>query len=155
VFRVPKAEGLETLRRLWLREMPTGVYDPKWLRCGTAEGPVRALAFTLSRRSPNFTGELTDERYRHIFANAVGRYGTSLDYARQTLLELQRHSIHDAALARLVALVAVQEQQRQQLGEATADCDAPQPPVYVPGSAGASSSDPSSSPPCGPSKENK
>lgn len=28
VFRVPKAEGLETLRRLWVREMPTGVYDP-------------------------------------------------------------------------------------------------------------------------------
>lgn len=143
VFRVPKADGLATLRRLWLREMPTGVYDPKWLRCGTADGPVRALAFTLSRRSPNFTGELTDERYRHIFANAVGRYGSSLDYARQTLLELQRHAIHDAALARLVALAAAQEQQRQQQtgaeAEAAADCDAPPPPVYVPGSAETSS----------------
>lgn len=154
VFRVPKADGLATLRRLWLREMPTGVYDPKWLSCGTAEGPVRALAFTLSRRSPNFTGELTDERYRHIFANAVGRYGTSLDYARQTLLELQRHAIHDAALARLVALAAAQEQQRQQQAEAAADCEAPPPPVYVPGSAEASA--PSSSPlPCQPSKPSK
>jgi cation transport protein ChaC len=149
VFRVPKAEGLETLRRLWLREMPTGVYDPRWLQCGTAEGHVRALAFTLSRRSPNFTGELSDERYRHIFAHAVGRYGSSLDYAQQTLLELQRHSIHDAALARLVALAAAKEQEQRQSGNA-ADCDAPQAPVYVPGSPDKSES----SQPSGPSKEN-
>jgi len=145
VFRVPKAEGLETLRRLWLREMPTGVYDPKWLRCGTAEGPVNALAFTLSRRSPNFTGDLSDERYRHIFAHAVGRYGSSLDYAQQTLLELQRHSIHDAALARLVALA--EAKQASEASAAAADCDAPPAPVYVPGSSDNSSSQPSSSRP--------
>jgi cation transport protein ChaC len=104
VFRVPLHEGLETLGRLWLREMPTGVYDPRWLDCLTPHGSVRALAFTLSRRSPNFTGELSEERYRHIFSHAVGRYGSSLDYAQQTLLELRRHGIHDAALARLVRL---------------------------------------------------
>jgi cation transport protein ChaC len=104
VFRVPAADGLETLGRLWLREMPTGVYDPRWLDCTTAAGTVRALAFTLSRRSPNFTGDLEDDHYRRIFASAVGRYGSSLDYAQQTLLELKRHAIHDAALARLVRL---------------------------------------------------
>jgi cation transport protein ChaC len=146
VFRVPRADGLETLRRLWLREMPTGVYDPRWLRCGTAEGDVRALAFTLSRRSPNFTGELSDERYRHIFAHAVGRYGSSLDYAQQTLMELRRHSIHDAALARLVALAELKEQPPP---ENAADCDTPQAPVYVPGSADKTSSQPSR-----PDKEN-
>ncbi|RYZ10430.1 MAG: gamma-glutamylcyclotransferase [Comamonadaceae bacterium] len=104
VFRVPAAEGAATLARLWLREMPTGVYDPRWLDCSTQGGRVRALAFTLSRRSPNFTGELSDARYREIFASARGRYGSSLDYARSTLLELRRHSIHDHRLARLVAL---------------------------------------------------
>lgn len=104
VFRVPAAVGLETLGQLWLREMPTGVYDPRWLDCITPGGPVRALAFTLSRRSPNFTGELSEERYRQIFRSATGRYGSSLDYARQTLQELQRHAIHDRALARLLRL---------------------------------------------------
>ena len=104
VFRIPAADGLEALGRLWLREMPTGVYDPRWLDCITPGGTVRALAFTLSRRSPNFTGELSEARYREIFASATGRYGTSIDYAHQTLLELQRHAIHDAALARLVRL---------------------------------------------------
>ncbi len=104
VFRIPRADALETLGRLWLREMPTGVYDPRWLECVTPGGKVRALAFTLSRRSPNFTGELTEARYREIFASATGRYGTSLDYAYQTLVELQRHAIHDTALARLIRL---------------------------------------------------
>ena len=85
VFRVPRADGLETLGRLWLREMPTGVYDPRWLDCHTPGGPVRSLAFTLSRRSPNYTGVLDDEHYRSIFRQARGRYGSSIDYARQTL----------------------------------------------------------------------
>ena len=115
VFRIPAAQGLETLGRLWLREMPTGVYDPRWLDCVTPHGRVRALAFTLSRRSPNFTGELSEARYREIFAHACGRYGTSLEYARQTLEELQRHGIHDAALMRLLRLAEAE------LSEA-ADC---------------------------------
>ena len=123
VFRIPAADGLETLGRLWLREMPTGVYDPRWLDCVTPGGRVRALAFTLSRRSPNFTGELSDARYRQIFQSATGRYGTSLDYARQTLLELQRHAIHDRALARLVQLAESEL-------SASADCSAPTAPLY-------------------------
>ena len=126
VFRVPAADGLETLGRLWLREMPTGVYDPRWLECNTPHSKVKALAFTLSRRSPNFTGELSDERYRRIFASAIGRYGSSLDYAQQTLLELKRHSIHDAALARLVKLAEIR---------LSAEADSGEPPssLYPPG----------------------
>ena len=123
VFRVPASEGLETLGRLWLREMPTGVYDPRWLECATPHSTVRALAFTLSRRSPNFTGELSDERYARIFETAVGRYGSSLDYAHQTLLELRRQAIHDAALARLVRLA------NSRLS-ASADSGEPAAPMY-------------------------
>jgi cation transport protein ChaC len=132
VLRVPAADGLETLGRLWLREMPTGVYDPRWLECLTPHAKVHALAFTLSRRSPNFTGQLSDERYRQIFETAAGRYGSSLDYAQQTLVELRRHAIHDAALARLVRLA------RSRLS-AQADSGGPSVAVYPQ----ASHSDPS------------
>ena len=83
--------------------MVTGVYDPRWLHCRTGQGPVQALGFTLSRESPNFTGELSAERYRHIFAHSRGRYGTTLDYADQTLRCLQQHGIHDGALQRLLS----------------------------------------------------
>jgi cation transport protein ChaC len=105
VFRIPAEAALETFGRLWLREMPTGVYDPRWLHCTTPGGPVRALAFTLSRTSPNFTGVLSDDRLREIFASATGRFGTSLEYARLTFEELRRHGIHDRALGRLMRLV--------------------------------------------------
>ena len=103
VLRVPQRDGETVLHTLWDREMITGVYDPKWLRCHTSEGPVHALAFTLSRASPNFTGELPPERYRHIFAVSRGRYGTTLDYADQTLRCLEQHGIRDAALQRLLS----------------------------------------------------
>jgi len=103
-LRVPH-EQVETLMpTLWAREMPNPVYDPKWLLCQTAQGPVRALAFTLSRRSPSYTGHLSPERYREIFTHSRGRYGTTLDYARQTFEGLLKHGIHDRALERLLRL---------------------------------------------------
>ena len=106
VYRVPRHEVPEVVARLWLREMVTGVYDPRSLRCNTDKGPVQALAFTLSRRSPSFTGELSETHYRQIFSNACGRYGTTHDYARQTLESLHSHGISDATLARLLNLAS-------------------------------------------------
>ncbi len=103
VLRVPRRDGEAVLHRLWDREMMTGVYDPRWLQCHSDAGPVRALAFTLSRKSPNFTGELSAPQYRTILMHARGRYGTTLDYARQTLHCLRDRGIHDPALHRLLA----------------------------------------------------
>ena len=102
VLRVPRRQAEAVMHQLWAREMVTGVYDPKWLPSQTTTGVVQALAFTLSRKSPNFTGELSVSQYRKIFAKACGRYGTTLDYANQTLRCLQQHDIHDAALHRLL-----------------------------------------------------
>lgn len=106
VFRIPREDGRAVLDRLWDREMMTGVYDPRWLPCKTDEGVVSALAFTLSRRSPNFTGQLTDDAYRRIFAEARGRYGTTLEYAQRTLEHLRQHRIHDRALEQLLKKTA-------------------------------------------------
>ena len=104
-LRLPHDQVEATMPALWAREMPNPVYDPKWLVCRTAQGPLRALAFTLSPRSPNHTGPLSDAQYETIFRHARGRYGSTLDYARQTLLGLRRHGIEDHALARLLSLV--------------------------------------------------
>ncbi len=104
VLRVKRHEGEEVLHRLWDREMMTGVYDPRWLRCNTPQGPVQALAFTLSRRSPSYTGPLSPAQYRRIFASASGRYGTTHDYAHQTFHSLRSHGIHDRELETLLGL---------------------------------------------------
>ena len=105
-FHIAHVNVPQVLEQLWEREMPTGVYDPRWLRCSTAQGTVKALAFTLSRNSPNYCGQLCDAQYEHIFKNAVGRYGSTLDYAQQTYDGLLREGIHDHALAQLLAKIA-------------------------------------------------
>jgi cation transport protein ChaC len=104
VFRVDQAHARQVLINLWQREMVTAVYDPRWLPCRTLQGTVRALAFTLSRKSPIHTGELPDDVYCRIFAQACGRFGTTRDYAQATYDELRKHGIHDRALAKLIAL---------------------------------------------------
>jgi cation transport protein ChaC len=104
VFRVPKRKVPAVLDTLWDREMPTGVYDPRWLSCATPKGPVQALAFTLSRQSPSFTGELSAAQYRHIFAHANGRYGSTHAYARQTFDCLKAQGIHDRRLEAILGL---------------------------------------------------
>ena len=44
VYRIPRARVRQELQRLWLREMPNGVYDPRWVRARTPKGVVPALA---------------------------------------------------------------------------------------------------------------
>jgi len=105
VYRIERERAENELRRLWSREMPTGVYDPKWLQCNTAHGPVTALAFTLSKRSPSFTGALDDDTLLRIFRHARGRYGSTLDYLLETARCLRQRGIRDAAIERQVALV--------------------------------------------------
>ena len=109
VFRIPRDAGAEVLAQLWRREMTLAVYDPRWLTADTPQGRVRALAFTLSRKSPSHTGELSEEEYRAIFASSTGIYGTTLDYAHRTLEELRRHDIHDRNLEKLLRLIQQRE----------------------------------------------
>ena len=104
VYRIPLERGPAELDRLWHREMPTGVYDPRWLRCHTAHGDVMALAFTLSRRSPNYTGRIDDHQMLDILRQARGRYGTTLDYLVRTAEALRQHRMCDRESERLLAL---------------------------------------------------
>ena len=114
VFRIPRAEADAVMRKLWQREMPNAVYDPRWLPCRTEQGAVKALAFTLSRQSPHHTGELAPEDYRRIFSQAQGIYGTTLDYAQATFDELQRLGIDDKSLKRLLAYAECRHARNQQ-----------------------------------------
>lgn len=105
VLRLPRDRAEQELQRLWQREMPGGgIYRPRWLRCDTAEGEVRALTFTLARDHPNYTGRLSDDQVRTILHTASGRYGSTLDYLLQTAEQLDRLGIRDRKLERIAAL---------------------------------------------------
>jgi cation transport protein ChaC len=102
-IKAPAGQQQQILQHLWEREMPTGVYQPKWIQCQTSQGAVQALAFTLPKSSPNYTGVLSDTAYRRIMADRVGgRFGHTLDYAQQTLQCLQELGIKDHVLAQLL-----------------------------------------------------
>jgi cation transport protein ChaC len=103
-YRIDKRRADAELERLWAREMPTGVYDPKWLPCRTPQGPVQALAFTLSRRSPAHTGPLSDAQMVTVLRDAVGRFGSTRDYLLETARSLHGCGIRDRDIERLVAL---------------------------------------------------
>ena len=102
VYRVQAKAARSVLADLWAREMPMTVYEPRWLACPTPRGTVRALAFTLAREHPSYTGTLSQARLQDIFANAKGRFGSTRDYAEQTLQALRKIGIEDRALARLI-----------------------------------------------------
>lgn len=106
LYRVAPRDSEATLHRLWLREMVVGTYVPRWLDCQCADGlgTRKALAFTLSRRSPGWAGDLADDRLLHILRHARGRYGTTLDYLTRAVTCLREHGIHDRALERQLAL---------------------------------------------------
>jgi len=103
-YRVERQHAQAQLERLWLREMPTGVYDPKWLPCRTPQGRINALAFTLSRNSPAHTGPLADPQMLEILRCANGRFGSTLDYLLETASSLRGCGIRDRDVERLVAL---------------------------------------------------
>jgi cation transport protein ChaC len=103
-YRVPRRRAAAELERLWAREMPNAVYDPRWLPCRTAGGELRALAFTLSRASPNFIATLADLELLHILRHARGRFGSTLEYLLETAEALRRRGMRDREVERMVAL---------------------------------------------------
>jgi cation transport protein ChaC len=106
VYRLRRDRVDAELERLWAREMPTGVYDPRFLACRTPEGTVPALAFTLARRSEAYVGRLGDEQLLHVLRHARGRFGTTLDYLAQTAHALRAHGVRDREVERTMRLAA-------------------------------------------------
>lgn len=104
VYRLPRQRADTELERLWLREMPTGVYDARWLQANTAQGSVTALAFTLSRRSEACHGPIGDDHMLHILRHARGRYGTTLEYLAETARALREQGVVDREIERLMVL---------------------------------------------------
>jgi cation transport protein ChaC len=104
VYRLHPERADDELERLWAREMVTGVYDPRLLPCRTERGVIPALAFTLSRRSPQCLPRLGDDQLLHILRHARGRFGTTLEYLLETARALREHGVRDREIERQVAL---------------------------------------------------
>ncbi len=92
------------LRREMTNKPPTNV--PRWVRAMTADGPVRAIAFTVNTKSWAYQPEPSPEQTARILASACGHWGTGADYLYNAVHHLGLHGIRDSNLWRLQALVA-------------------------------------------------
>ncbi|HEX4985548.1 MAG TPA: gamma-glutamylcyclotransferase [Burkholderiales bacterium] len=105
VYRLHDDRLDEELGLLWRREMLMGTYRPCWVSADTGAATVRAIAFVVDRRKPNYAGRLDDSRIVSTALKACGHYGTCADYLVQTARSLETAGIADPRLSRLARLV--------------------------------------------------
>ena len=87
-----------------LKREPSG---PPWVTVTTAGGPLRAIAFANSRKSPNYIGGLTNDEIADALAKSSGKFGSMADYLHNTINHLEELGIHDAHLWEMQELVAM------------------------------------------------
>lgn len=108
VFRLPPETAEAELLAILRREMPLRrpQIPARWLKVRTAQGPLRAIGFPISRQSPAYLPGLTEEQVVHALATACGERGSMAEYLHSTVQHLEARGIHDRYLWRLQELVA-------------------------------------------------
>ncbi|PLC48497.1 gamma-glutamylcyclotransferase [Pollutimonas subterranea] len=101
-YRIPAGDVPSTMEALWRREMPSGAYIPRWLRCRTDHGIVSALTFTMNRYTDAYVRDLPAERLIDIVQSAHGSYGPCIEYVLETARALKQSNIQDKRLQLLV-----------------------------------------------------
>ena len=113
-FRIGERDVRSCLTRLWHREMPRRVYQPRLvpirLRGG---GRVRALAFVADPTHPAYVRELDLHRRARLVAQGIGQRGACVDYIRNTLDHMHDVGVRDPHLERVLhAALRLQHQER-------------------------------------------
>lgn len=108
VFSLPEGAERENLLHVIRREMPLKwtVISVRWMKIETADGPVHAIGFPTSRRSPTYLPGLDNDTIVQALATAAGQRGSMAEYLRSTIEHLEARGIHDRYLWRLQEQVA-------------------------------------------------
>jgi len=103
-FRVPASQVGRTLRRLWNREMPRRVYQPRLVqaRLGRSRRMVRALAFLADPTHPSYVRELDLHGRARLVAQGIGQRGPCVDYIQNTLEHMHEVGVRDPHLERIL-----------------------------------------------------
>jgi cation transport protein ChaC len=120
LYRLPD-EGLEAkLDKLIRREMSMvpSAFPWRFIDVMTTDGPVRAMAFPMDRKSARYQTGFSDEELADILARACGFRGSMAEYLFQTVTMLESLGIHDRNLWRMQELVAdrIERNTAQQVG---------------------------------------
>ena len=109
-FRISHQQIPKIFEALWLREMGTGAYHPRWLNADTEQGPITALAFVINRQGAAYVSGLSHEEQVRIVMGAHGTYGSCVDYVMQTAEALHAEGVCDERLSALAAEIRLKHQ---------------------------------------------
>ncbi len=103
-YRIRPRDVARTLRRLWHREMPRRVYEPKLVAVRLRGGrKLRALAFVADPTHPAFVRELDLHGRARLVAQGIGVRGPCIDYIQNTLDHMHEVGVPDPHLERVLA----------------------------------------------------
>jgi glutathione-specific gamma-glutamylcyclotransferase len=103
-FRIPGSEVGRCLARLWHREMPRRVYQPRLVTARLrSRRTVRALAFIADPQHPSYVRELDLHGRARLVAQGIGQRGPCTDYIRHTLDHMHAVGVRDPHLERVLA----------------------------------------------------
>jgi cation transport protein ChaC len=107
-YALPEVGLQSELHKLIRREMSMvpSAFPWRFIETKTADGPVRALAFAMNRKSGRYIAGLSDDQLADILATACGFRGSMAEYLFQTVSMLEQLGIHDRNLWSLQAKVA-------------------------------------------------
>jgi cation transport protein ChaC len=103
-YRISASQVRGALRRLWHREMPRRVYEPRLVSAQlTGSGrSVRALAFLADPSHPSYVRELDLHGRARLVAQGIGQRGPCVDYIRNTLDHMHEVGVRDPHLERIL-----------------------------------------------------
>jgi len=93
------------LSSIFMRELMTGSYNPRWVKLETEQGPARALTFTANRKHMNYAGRLPLDEVARNMTHAEGGLGTCREYLFNTTEHLLELGIRDSGLETLTRMV--------------------------------------------------
>ena len=107
-YRLPADAVEANLLRLFRREIMVtpSAHVPRWVTVRAQGGPLRAIAFTIDRRSRRYVGGLTPEAVADALAVAAGPWGSMAAYLQSTVSHLEALGLRDRHLWRLQEMVA-------------------------------------------------
>ena len=103
-FRVAPSEIRRALARLWHREMPRRVYEPRMVRARLQRSRrvVRALAFIADPTHPSYVRELDLHGRARLVAQGIGQRGRCVEYIQNTLEHMHGVGVRDPHLERIL-----------------------------------------------------
>lgn len=105
-FAVAPDAALRVIEYLYLREMVTSVYIPKYLNVSLdGGGTARALTFIANTSHCQYAGRLAPQDAARLVRQGLGRAGTSREYVHNIVRHLEEFGIRDGTLHALLDLV--------------------------------------------------